>query len=94
MSNKIKTYEDWNGSGLSLSEFLYVGDRVDEDLFDFFWDVVPPIFGKRYVLLGEPSDYVDGVATHAALVLLDGDWVYAGDLSVAAARAAAERGAL
>lgn len=51
----MKTYKNWNGSGLDFTEFCKVDEEVDEDIVDYFTSVLPPArMAKGYLQVGEP----------------------------------------
>lgn len=55
----MKRFKDWQNSGLMLDEFLKVGDEVDEEMFDYFCSVLPPVaFSAGYVQMGEPYEHI------------------------------------
>lgn len=64
---KIKTMAGWEVSNLGLSEYLQIGDRVDQDLKDYFLEVMPPIQGGGYVQIGEAYSHNDNGTTYATL---------------------------
>ena len=54
----MKTLKDWKSSGLMLNDFLTPGDEIDNELFDYFYNVLPPVkMHRRYVQIGEPHDH-------------------------------------
>jgi hypothetical protein len=72
----IKTYENWN---CSLSEYLQIGDLVDEEMKNYFRDVLPPATcNYNCIQIGEPYSHVDGRATYATLKRTSEGWAYAG----------------
>lgn len=78
---KVKTKQTWNESGQSLTEYLEPGDRVDDTLFDYFREVLPPIHDSAdCVQIGEPYDTTkDGyTARYITLHKIGGNWIYAG----------------
>ncbi len=52
----IKTYADWQAPQL-LSDFLRVGDIVDEEMIQYFQDVLPPIMVGGFMQISEPCDF-------------------------------------
>lgn len=78
----MKTYEGWNGSGLNLGEYLKPGDEVDQEMFDYFLEVVPPAsFGIKHVQIGEACDHSGpgGQPTFDTIVRGEGRrWIYIG----------------
>lgn len=75
----IKTYDQWSESKQDLSKFLQIGDIVDEDMVDYFINVLPPAcMSGGVVQIGEPSNHVEGKATYETLKKTSEGWVYAG----------------
>ena len=75
----IKTYADWKGN---LDEYLRIGDLVDEDMHDYFLNVLPPAsMSGGIVQIGEPASHVNGRATYATLKWSadDKSWMYVGE---------------
>lgn len=60
----MKTMQQWHDSKLNFSEFAQPGDFIDEELYWYFLEVLPPItwFRKDGIVLneifqvGEPMD--------------------------------------
>jgi hypothetical protein len=53
----MKTKKEWFESKLSLDVFLNPGDEVDEEMFYYFLEVLPPAYqGKHLIQIGEPAD--------------------------------------
>lgn len=72
----MKTYKDWKGS---LNEYLQIGDLVDEEMVDYFLNVLPPItWNSHCIQMGEPYSHIGGRATYATLKNTEAGWVYAG----------------
>lgn len=77
----MKTYKGWNGSGKNLDKYLSPGDAVDQEMYDYFLEVLPPVcFGSTYVQMGEPCDHggPEGRARFDTIVRKDGEWVFVG----------------
>ena len=54
----MKSFKDWQTSGLMLDEFLKVGDEVDEEMFNCFMNVLPPAkMSDGYVQIGEVCSF-------------------------------------
>jgi len=74
----IKTYEDWTGD---LGAYLQPGDLVDEEMADYFLEVLPPAYwGPALIQIGEPQDH-DGpkhCARYATLQKSRQGWMYTG----------------
>ena len=81
-SHIIKTKAQWDESGQSLTEYLQVGDKVDEEMFYYFLEVLPPAsYSSRVVQIGEPYDHTrEGWPTYMTLIKrAKGEpWEYAG----------------
>jgi hypothetical protein len=72
----MKTYKNWRGN---LDQYLQVGDEVDQEMVDYFTDVLPPVtFNSNLVQMGEPYSHVNGKATYSTVYRKDGKWFYAG----------------
>lgn len=54
MNQQLKTMDGWRASGLTLYGYLLIGDRIDEELQNYFLTELPPIRGGGYTQLGEP----------------------------------------
>lgn len=79
MEGLIKTYENWCASGLDLSQFLRIGDVVDEEMADYFIEVLPPItMTGQLVQMGEPHSHREGRATYSTLERVGSNWIYRG----------------
>lgn len=72
----MKRYSEWSGT---LSEYLKVGDLVDEEFVNYFINVLPPAFMSSQVIqIGEPYNHVNGKATYSTLKKTEKGWMYAG----------------
>jgi hypothetical protein len=75
----IKTRAGWHDSKLDLGKYLQVGDEVDEEMYDYFLEVLPPIQGPGLLQISEPNDHINGGATYATLQRGAGNrWFYRG----------------
>ena len=73
---EFKTYADWKGD---LSQYLDIGDVVDEEMADYFINVLPPATMSGHLIqMGEPYSHVENKATYHTLVNTFDGWVYAG----------------
>ena len=89
MSNmKLKTIEDWQNSGCGTwDEYCKPGDLVDEEVADYFLNILPPhTMEREYFQVGEPHSYArnpeDGKPsdTYATFVRYGkGIWQYRGN---------------
>jgi len=79
----MKTKKGWDESRLTLDKYLETGDPVDDEMFDYFVGVLPPVtFTDKRVQIGEPVD-TDGAGeyTYMTLEKIKGQWVYVGILT-------------
>ena len=70
----MKYFKDWQNG--NLSEFLNIGEEVDEDMVDYFIGVLPPFMKKDSIQIGEPYDHINGRGIYATLERIDGMWIY------------------
>jgi hypothetical protein len=76
----MKTYKNWKGN---LENYLQPGDVVDEEMVNYFIDVLPPAYmNSNLVQMGEPYSHVNGKATYSTVYRKDGNWIYAGHCHV------------
>lgn len=73
----FKTYADWKGN---LSDYLQIGDLVDDEIVENFENVLPPAFWNSYIIqMGEPYSHdAEGRPTYPTLHKLHQGWTYAG----------------
>lgn len=73
----LKTFAGWTGN---LGEYLQPGDFVDEEMYRYFVNVMPPAtFSDRVVQIGEPVSHVNGRPTFATLQRTPDGWRYCGN---------------
>ena len=78
----LKTEKGWHESKKNLTEYLNVGDKVDEDMFDYFLGVLPPIQKPGVLQINEPYDTNrKGAFTYMTLKKNNDNWHYIGTLS-------------
>lgn len=76
LTGQLKTYDKWNGD---LSEYLEVGDRVDEPIVDHFVSVMPPACNGAVIQMGEPSSHDNkGRAHFLTLQRCGPHWIFTG----------------
>lgn len=85
VSETPKTLEGWQSTGLNLEDFLSIGDEVDDDMVDYFINVVPPLVHfKSLVQVSEPfssEKAEDGKYRNTFITFHrehDGHWHFAG----------------
>lgn len=81
----MKNYKDWRGC--DFSDFVKPGDEIDEEMYHYFMEVVPPIYFHHGFLCGEPSTHLMGEAVHDAFIFIDNKYRYIGELTVNEAKA-------
>ena len=78
----MKTYKDWPAEK-SLHEYLQIGDQIDEEMYNYFINVVPPkVLHSNYVQMGEPYSISKGKPTYPTLKKISNKWVYIGNCHV------------
>ncbi|WP_168121914.1 hypothetical protein [Paenibacillus sp. HB172176] len=72
----MKTYANWRGD---LDDYLQVGDEVDEEMVDYFLNILPPAcWTSNLVQTGEPHHHIGGRATYSTFRREGSHWYYAG----------------
>ena len=72
----MKTLEEWSGN---LYDYLAIGDEVDEEMVEYFRDILPPTtYRSNLIQCGEPYSHVRGRATYTTFINDDGKWYYTG----------------
>lgn len=76
----MKTLQQCTESKLSFSQFLNIGDKVDESIVDYFIEVLPPVtMNNKCVQMGEPYNHnSEGKPQFLTLEKITGNWTYAG----------------
>ena len=76
----MKTIQQCTKSKLPFSQFLKIGDKVDESITDYFIEVLPPItWNNEMIQMGEPYDHnSEGWPRYLTLVNLGDGWEYGG----------------
>lgn len=60
---KHVTRKDWEAAG-DFTKAAMPGDTIDEEIVDYFMDVLPPASMERgYLQVGEPYDHLDDPKT-------------------------------
>lgn len=74
---EIKTYKDWTGS---ITDYLKPGDIVDEEMYNHFLNILPPLVWNGYYLqVREAQSYVCGGNTYLTFSYENGNWIYKGE---------------
>ena len=77
----MKTYKGWLESRTkTIDEYLNIGDEVDEEMVDYFRDILPPKTYRSDILqVGEPYDHINGRAIYLTFKKEDSRWIYKGN---------------
>lgn len=75
-----KSYEEWLDSKKCFADFVQEGDIVDNDMVDYFIEVLPPItWNSNVIQMGECYDFDgNGKRRYLTLEKKDGEWIYTG----------------
>ncbi len=77
----MKTFKQWENSNQNLQHFLKPGDQVDEEMYDYFLEVMPPIQTKNLLHIGEPYSEVAGRNTYSTIEIVShvrSEYIYRG----------------
>jgi hypothetical protein len=75
----MKTRAQWNASRQNLTDFLEIGDEVDESIMWYFVKVLPPAcYRSDLIQIGEPYDFKGGAETFMTIRKMGSSWIYAG----------------
>lgn len=82
MKQPIKTLKQWEKSGNNLSEFLSPGDWINEDLYLYIAEIVPPCYCSRnFVQGGDPDRSEEDVFFYNTVYMTeDNRYLYLGIL--------------
>lgn len=77
----MKTYKGWlNSKAKTIDEYLTIGDEVDEEMINYFRDILPPATDNFTILqVGEPSNHINGQAIYMTFKREKGKWIFKGD---------------
>lgn len=77
----MKTRKEWNRSNKNLTEFLSIGDEIDESLYNYLADVTMFAYcGYGFVQTGEASFHREDTAFHMTACCKNGRYYYLGEL--------------
>lgn len=78
---EIKTYKGWiNSDADTIDKYLNPGDLVDEEMYNYFLNILPPlVLDKYYLQVGGACDYVSGNYTYVTFIFENGNWIYKGE---------------
>jgi hypothetical protein len=75
----MKTLGEWRTSGARFHDYVAVGERVSDDVHDYFLELLPPVVMSGYMLqVGEPYSHVHGKPTFMTFVRDGRGWTYVG----------------
>ncbi|TGE22807.1 hypothetical protein [Hymenobacter metallicola] len=78
----MKTYDEWEATEVSLTQYLQPCDEIDEELYDHMGGVVSPQYcTQRLLQSGEPEREERGVMHYLSFMAReDGKYFYLGIL--------------
>lgn len=77
----MRTYRQWEKSGLNLDDYLVPGDYIDEAIYLYIGEVVAPYFvSDRFVQCGEPSTHIDEIPYRTTAMKIGSKYLYLGDM--------------
>ena len=75
----MKRYSAWQESNKSLTDYLEIGDTVDEAFASYFLEIVfPAYFTSNVIQMGEPADHLNGYPRYLTIAKKNGKWIYMG----------------
>ena len=76
----MKTMNGWTESKAGdFGAYVNVGDEVDEEIFDYFLNVLPPIYWTASLMqCSEPNRHVNGKPTYTTFKREGGRFFYVG----------------
>lgn len=81
---KIHTLQEWqNGEHGGFSEYCLPYSQVDEDIYWYFMEILPPKYNSHGFQVSEPYSYCEqyNTATYATFVKYGGSHYYLGNIS-------------
>ena len=89
VQNELKTLDGWRKADVNFDKYIEIGDKIDEKLYNYFLDMLPPISlkGGQGVYSGfQVSEAVTDAfdnndkprALYDTFVIIDGDYYYLG----------------
>lgn len=77
----MKTRKEWEHQNKDLSEFLSIGDVIDERLYNYIGEVVVPAYwNKNFVQCGDPERHEGRTSFHMTACFQNGKCYYLGIL--------------
>jgi hypothetical protein len=84
----VKTLAAWQGSKKDLHEFLTPGDPIDEEMYYYFLEILPPAYQSDSMFaVGEPVTHRHGYPWHDLFLHVDERYIYAGTVPLDMIRA-------
>ena len=76
------TLEQWEESKKPFSQFAKPKTEVDEDIFYYFLEVLPPHYWKSGIMqVGEPYTHINGIPAFETFTYGNGRYIYQGILT-------------
>jgi hypothetical protein len=77
----LKTYKNWEESGIDFDKFIKPFDEVDGEMYDYFSGVVSPQYCTKDLLqIGEAWEEKDGVFFYETFMHINNKYFYVGIL--------------
>jgi len=79
----VATRFNWSVSGKSFSDYCLPFSQVSERLYEYFLEILPPMYMSRGFMVSEPYSYDHTVnqSTYAAFCRYDGKCYFLGDIA-------------
>lgn len=90
----MKTLIGWRASEHNnFDGYVMVNDEIDRDIYDYFLEVLPPIYCDNGFMVSEPYSYSSkyNTQTFACYVSLGGKYYYFGNISPLAVKESVTR---
>lgn len=80
----MKKLAEWQtGDHGAFSQYCQPFDRVDRDIYDYFLEILPPMYKTSGFMVSEPYsyDYTVNQSTYAAFCCVGGNYYFLGDIA-------------
>lgn len=80
----MKTLAEWQtGKYGGFSQYCQQFDQVDREIYDYFLEILPPMYKTSGFMVSEPYgyDYEVNQSTYAAFCHIGGNYYFLGDIA-------------
>lgn len=79
----VATLFNWRAEGKSFNQYCLPFSQVSEQIYQYFLEVLPPMYKNRGFMVSEPYDYDPTVnqSTYATFCKVDGKCYFLGDIA-------------